>query len=162
MLAVAEKKLVDLSEVSIAHTLSKEERIKKYIDDIGDPYNFKIGDIEVSISLSLIHICLPVMTPNVYHDVTVTAEGSMIKLYIDGVLSSTLTHGRSLSAILDGDGSGYAGYIAKSPYGGDPPFRGKLADFRIYNKVLSDGEVAALHVESKVLTDQEKADARCV
>ena len=102
---------------------------------------------------------LPVMTPNVYHDVTVTAEGSMIKLYIDGVLSSTLTHGRSLSAILDGDGSGYAGYIAKSPYGGDPPFRGKLADFRIYNKVLSDGEVAALHVESKVLTDQEKADA---
>lgn len=50
MLAVAEKKLVDLSEVSIAHTLSKEERIKKYIDDIGDPCNFKIGDIEVSIS----------------------------------------------------------------------------------------------------------------
>lgn len=50
MLKVAEKKLVDLSEVAIAHTLSKEERIKKYIEDIGDPYNFKVGDMEVVVS----------------------------------------------------------------------------------------------------------------
>lgn len=50
MLTVAEKKLVDLSSVSIAHAVSKEERIKKYIEDIGDPYNFKVGDMEVSVS----------------------------------------------------------------------------------------------------------------
>lgn len=49
MLAMADKKLVDISGITIDQSLNKEERIKKYIEDIGNPYHFKIGDVEVVI-----------------------------------------------------------------------------------------------------------------
>ena len=47
---MAEKELVDLSEITIDHTLDKVDRIKKYIADIGDPYHFRVGEIKVKIS----------------------------------------------------------------------------------------------------------------
>jgi len=50
VLAVAEKKLMDLSEIVIDETMNKTERLKKYIRDIGNPYEFRVGDVEVMIS----------------------------------------------------------------------------------------------------------------
>lgn len=50
MLAVAEKKLMDLSEIVVDETMDKTERLKKYIKDIGNPYEFRVGDVEVMIS----------------------------------------------------------------------------------------------------------------
>jgi len=50
MVQMAGKELVDISEIRIDRSLSKTDRIKKYIQDIGNPYDFKVGDLEVEIS----------------------------------------------------------------------------------------------------------------
>ena len=43
-------KLVDISEINVDKSLSKEKRIEKFISDVGDPYKFRVGDVEVSVS----------------------------------------------------------------------------------------------------------------
>ena len=46
------EQLADLQNVRIDTSLSKEERIRSYIDQIGDPYHFRVGIAEVRIEYS--------------------------------------------------------------------------------------------------------------
>lgn len=47
---MAKQQLRDLSEIVIDQTLDKPERLEKYLKDIGNPYEFRVGDVEVMIS----------------------------------------------------------------------------------------------------------------
>lgn len=39
--------LVDIKDVKVDTTLSREQRIKEYVKQIKNPYNFKCGNIEI-------------------------------------------------------------------------------------------------------------------
>lgn len=42
--------LVDIRDVVINKSLTLEERVKSYVEQIKDPYCFKVGDIVVRVS----------------------------------------------------------------------------------------------------------------
>lgn len=50
--------LRDISSVHIDTTLPREERIRSFIDQIGDPYCYRDGDIVVSIGYADTQISL--------------------------------------------------------------------------------------------------------
>ncbi|MBD9726497.1 family 43 glycosylhydrolase [Streptomyces caniscabiei] len=77
---------------------------------------------------------------SVWKHVTYTQTGTTGVLYQDGVevarnTSVTITPG-SL-----GSGTTTANYIGKSLYSSDKLFKGKIRDFRVYNRALAPGEV---------------------
>lgn len=43
---------VDLRDVQIDPALSQEERIRSFIEQVKDPYRFKVGDVVVNVSYS--------------------------------------------------------------------------------------------------------------
>ena len=43
---------VDIRDVRIDGALSREERIRSFIEQVKDPYRFKVGDVTVHISYS--------------------------------------------------------------------------------------------------------------
>ncbi|MCD7889811.1 MAG: hypothetical protein LUG23_07870 [Oscillospiraceae bacterium] len=43
--------LVDIRDVRIDRTLPLEERMKSYVEQIGNPYMFKVGDTVVRLNL---------------------------------------------------------------------------------------------------------------
>lgn len=44
--------LVDIRDVHIDTSLPVEERIKSYIQQVKDPYCFRVGDVKVRVSFS--------------------------------------------------------------------------------------------------------------
>ena len=44
--------LVDIRNVQIDTTLSQEEKIRSFIEQVKDPYRFKVGDVIVNVSYS--------------------------------------------------------------------------------------------------------------
>ena len=42
--------LVDIRDIVIDRTLPVEERIKSYVEQIKNPYCFKVGDVKVRVS----------------------------------------------------------------------------------------------------------------
>lgn len=42
--------LVDIRDVVIDKTLPQEERIKSYVEQIKNPYCFRVGDVKVRVS----------------------------------------------------------------------------------------------------------------
>lgn len=44
--------LVDIRDVKIDRTLPTEERVKSYVEQIKNPYCFRVGDVKVHISYS--------------------------------------------------------------------------------------------------------------
>ena len=42
--------LVDIRDVVIDKKLTREERVKSYVEQIKDPYCFKVGDVVVRVS----------------------------------------------------------------------------------------------------------------
>lgn|GEM_PF-132787 len=80
--------------------------------------------------------------PNkVWTHVAVTFEGTAAKLYKNGELVASKT---LLNKPSDYNGSYIGNYIGKSAWSADPPFRGLIDDFRIYNRALSAVEIAAI------------------
>nr|WP_256363077.1 family 43 glycosylhydrolase [Streptomyces sp. TRM70350] len=80
---------------------------------------------------------------SVWKHVTYTQTGNTGVLYQDGVevarnTSVTITPGSI------GSGTTTANYIGKSLYTGDKLFKGKMRDFRVYNRALAPGEVLEL------------------
>lgn len=66
-----------------------------------------------------------------------------ITLYIDGIeVGSASTNGYTLAQI--NNTTGFSGYVAKSFYSEDPYFGGMIADFEIYDEVLTQSEIKAL------------------
>ena len=43
---------VDIRDVRIDGTLSREERVRSFVEQVGDPYRFKVGDVTVRVSYS--------------------------------------------------------------------------------------------------------------
>lgn len=44
--------LVDINDVTVSDKIPKKERIREYIRQIKNPYQFKCGDIAVTVSFS--------------------------------------------------------------------------------------------------------------
>lgn len=44
-----QQELVDLRDVSIDKNLPKEERMAQYLQQIKDPYHFRVGNMEVKV-----------------------------------------------------------------------------------------------------------------
>lgn len=41
--------LVDIQDVQIDTSLSENERIRSFVEQVGDPYRFKVGDVVVNV-----------------------------------------------------------------------------------------------------------------
>lgn len=44
--------LVDIRDIQIDEKLPQEEKIRSFIEQIKDPYHFKVGDVTVRVSYS--------------------------------------------------------------------------------------------------------------
>jgi len=97
-----------------------------------------------------------------WRTITYTVGGGKATLYLDGQqvaqnVAVTLTPGSI------GNGVTKANYIGRSVYTSDKYFKGKMRDFRIYNRALSGDEVALLGANatmvSGVTLDSLKAPA---
>ncbi len=42
--------LVDIRDVKVDQSLSREDRIRSFVEQVKDPYYFKVGDVKVRIS----------------------------------------------------------------------------------------------------------------
>jgi surface antigen len=82
------------------------------------------------------------------HFVVATIDATHVTLYMDGefVGSAALSAANKISAL-----STNFAYLAKGGYTGDPEWIGKIHEFRIYNKVLTGGEV--LYLSQRVPSD---------
>lgn len=50
--STADDQLVDIRDVKIDRTLPTEERIRSFVEQIRDPYKFKVGDVVVKVSFA--------------------------------------------------------------------------------------------------------------
>lgn len=50
--STAAEQLVDIRDVKIDHSLPSEERIKSFIEQIKNPYQFKVGNTVVRVSFA--------------------------------------------------------------------------------------------------------------
>lgn len=77
---------------------------------------------------------------NQWSFVTVTWSGSQVKLYINGVLKTTVTTtgGKAVSGIID---------IGAQANSSSRQFVGKIDDLRIYNRVLSLSDIQGLNTD---------------
>ncbi|NEB04069.1 family 43 glycosylhydrolase [Streptomyces sp. SID13726] len=98
------------------------------------------------------------LTRGVWKQLTYTQTGNTGVLYEDGVevgrnTAVTITPG----AI--GSGSTTANYIGKSVYSGDKLFKGRIRDFRVYDRALDAGEVGqlSLPVATQGVSDDKAA-----
>ncbi|WP_051807918.1 family 43 glycosylhydrolase [Actinoplanes subtropicus] len=87
-----------------------------------------------------------------WHTLTYTIGGGKSTLYLDGRqvganAATTLTPGSI------GGGVTTANYIGRSDYTADHYFKGKMRDFRLYNRALSADEVARLGANATRVTD---------
>ncbi|MBB3112897.1 hypothetical protein FHS18_004999 [Paenibacillus phyllosphaerae] len=75
------------------------------------------------------------------------ADNTM-KLYVDGVqVASGTAGGVKLSELID-PAAAFSGFIGKSIFGNDPFYKGRVSDFRVYNRALTDAEVTGLQTEA--------------
>lgn len=106
------------------------------------------------------------LTANEWQNITVTyKDGGYFTFYKNGVkvASTKLSDGNAGNFTLQDlmkAGDGRDGYMGWSFYtGNDPKFKGSVADFRIYNKELSESEVTELSNEiSDMLEDLKDSD----
>ncbi|WP_217178286.1 family 43 glycosylhydrolase [Streptomyces sp. AC495_CC817] len=77
---------------------------------------------------------------SVWKHVTYTQTGTTGVLYQDGVEVARNTSVTTTPGSI-GSGTTTANYIGKSLYSGDKLFKGKMRDFRVYNRALAPGEV---------------------
>lgn len=45
--------LVDIRDVKVDRSLPVEDRIRSYVEQVKDPYCFRVGDVKVRVSLHL-------------------------------------------------------------------------------------------------------------
>ncbi|MDF3143203.1 MULTISPECIES: family 43 glycosylhydrolase [unclassified Streptomyces] len=98
------------------------------------------------------------LTRSVWKHLTYTQTGSTGVLYEDGV-----EVGRNTSVSITpgaiGSGTTTANYIGKSVYSGDKLFKGRIRDFRVYDRALAGSEVEqlALPVATQGVADDKAA-----
>lgn len=98
------------------------------------------------------------LTRSVWKHIAYTQTGTTGVLYEDGVEA-----GRNTSVTITpgaiGSGSTVADYIGKSVYSGDKLFKGRIRDFRVYDRALDGSEVGrlALPVDTQGVADDKAA-----
>jgi beta-xylosidase len=85
---------------------------------------------------------------------TYTLQDGTATLYLDGVQVGEQTGVTTRPGDI-GDGRTTANYIGRSVYSADKYLRGKVRDFRIYNRALSAGEVRELGADPTAITGVE-------
>ena len=98
---------------------------------------------------------LPYVAKNVWCNVTVTFDDTMYKIYINGVLADTAsigTPGLPMGSSTDGLSIGDCQHDSAAGY----PyfFHGNMDDMRLYNRVLSDSEIAHINDTCGKITEQ--------
>ncbi|MEU2772541.1 family 43 glycosylhydrolase [Streptomyces sp. NPDC007162] len=98
------------------------------------------------------------LTRSVWKHIAYTQTGTTGVLYEDGAEA-----GRNTSVTLTpgaiGSGSTVANYIGRSLYSGDKLFKGRIRDFRVYDRALDGSEVErlALPVDTRGVADDKAA-----
>ncbi|WP_338699928.1 family 43 glycosylhydrolase [Streptomyces sp. Q6] len=87
-------------------------------------------------------------------NVTYTVGGDTALLHLDGEVVGR-TSAVTLSPSDIGGGVTTANYLGRSPYTGDRTLKGRLRDVRLYNRVLSADEIAALPANATRVRDVE-------
>jgi hypothetical protein len=75
-----------------------------------------------------------------WHHVVGTFDGKRLKLYVDGLLAAS--NPSRVATVPDGKGLFIAKQSVESPYSQGRTFTGMIAEVRLYNRALSDEEVA--------------------
>jgi beta-xylosidase len=98
------------------------------------------------------------LTRSVWKHITYTQTGSTGVLYEDGVEAGRNTSVTTTPGAI-GSGSTAANYIGKSVYSGDKLFKGRIRDFRVYDRALAGSEVEqlALPVATQGVADDKAA-----
>ena len=52
LLAKGLDELVDIRNVHVNHNLPLEERVRSYVEQVKDPYYFRVGNVKVRVSYS--------------------------------------------------------------------------------------------------------------
>lgn len=88
------------------------------------------------------------LAANQWKLVTTVMSGAnkTLTLYVDGVAVQTTVTNFTLDQIRKA--SGPSGYIGKSFYSADPYFGGMVADFKIYNRALTEAEIGGLQTDA--------------
>ena len=89
----------------------------------------------------------PALSAAAWHHVAITLSGTVGKLYVDGVAVNT---NASMTLKPSSLGSTTLNYIGKSQFA-DPLLNGLVDDFRIYNRALTNSEIAMLFSPSGVV-----------
>lgn len=82
---------------------------------------------------------------------TYTLQDGTARLYLDGVRVGERT-GVTIEPGDIGDGRTTANYLGRSTYAADRYLKGKVRDFRLYNRALSDDEVRELGADPTAIT----------
>lgn len=91
------------------------------------------------------------LTRGAWKTLTYTLQDGTATLYLDGVKVGEKT-GVTIQPGDIGDGATTANYIGRSVYSGDKYLKGKVGDFRIYNRALSAAEVTDLAADPTSIT----------
>lgn len=105
-----------------------------------DAYMYTNAGAQMSVSYA------PRTQANVWYHIVMVHDGQTMKLYINGALASSST-APGPRALYDISGSKMViGTCAATPfmYWGDQYFNGRVDDLRIYNRALTDTEIARL------------------
>ncbi|KAA8784353.1 DUF4959 domain-containing protein [Paenibacillus amylolyticus] len=82
--------------------------------------------------------------------VSFSEASNRITLFVDGVkVASGNAKGLKLAEIIN-PASTFSGFIGKSIFANDPYLQGSLADFRVYNRALTEQEVGELYQQEAV------------
>ncbi|WP_339300401.1 immunoglobulin-like domain-containing protein [Paenibacillus sp. FSL R5-0623] len=77
--------------------------------------------------------------------VSLSEASNRITLFVDGVkVASGNTKGLKLSEIINPDAT-FSGFIGKSIFANDPYLQGSMADFRVYDRALTEQEMSELY-----------------
>ena len=76
------------------------------------------------------------------------------EIYLNGVLSGNYPTGYYPNILFRN-----LNYLGKSNFGHDPYFNGNIADFRMYNSVLSASDILTLYNNSKILSSTSSGNA---
>ncbi|CAM5600320.1 family 43 glycosylhydrolase [Streptomyces aurantiogriseus] len=129
-----------------------------YLFTTGDSFRTSIATGNWSTEQTTRPAGSPNLTRSVWKHIAYTQTGNTGVLYEDGVevarnTAVTITPG----AI--GSGTTTANYVGKSVYPGDRLFKGRMRDFRVYNRALAGSEVEqlALPVDTQGVADDKAA-----
>ncbi|MFC0877250.1 LamG-like jellyroll fold domain-containing protein [Saccharicrinis sp. FJH2] len=97
-----------------------------------------------------------VMNTFQWYHLTVTIDGNVGKLYLNGQIGNTNNNMATTPATMNQTPTEL--WIARSHWSGDPYLQGMLSDFRIYDRALTEDEVLALGSDPELVSQQSALD----